>query len=194
MSTGSKNKNVLLTHGKATNVGEVNACAVVGVDDTDNDACAISGHDGLDVMPDSCEPATESTAAAIGVMCDNRLPRAERLRGEIRIARLFREGESFFVYPFRCVYSVEKADENVPGIAFLISVPKRNHKRANKRNLLKRRTREAFRTQKYPLKVKAISNGVKLSVSLIYSTKDILKYKTIKDAVGKVIEKLGAEI
>ena len=59
MSIGSKNKNVLLTHDKATNVGEVKACAVVGVDDTDNDACTIAGNDGLDVMPDSCEPAKE---------------------------------------------------------------------------------------------------------------------------------------
>lgn len=133
--------------------------------------------------------------ATVASVADNRLPRNERLRGEIRVARVFSEGTGFFIYPFRCVYKVEQAAEGAEtGIAFLISVPKRNHKRANKRNLLKRRTREAFRTQKQALKATASTKGLRVSIALVYSTKDILEYKTIEDAVGKIIGRLTAEI
>lgn len=133
--------------------------------------------------------------ATVASVADNRLPRSERLRGEIRVARVFGEGTGFFVYPFRCVYKVEQAAEGAAaGIAFLISVPKRNHKRANKRNLQKRRTREAFRTQKQALKAAASAKGLRVSIALVYSTKDILEYKTIEDAVGKIIGRLTAEI
>lgn len=136
-----------------------------------------------------------ATVSAELAVADNRLPRNERLRGEIRVARVFSEGTGFFVYPFRCVYKVEQAAEGAEtGIAFLISVPKRNHKRANKRNLLKRRTREAFRTQKQTLKATALGKGLRVSIALVYSIKDILEYKTIEDAVGKIIGRLATEI
>ena len=99
---------------------------------------------------------------------DHTLPRSERLRSLGAVRRLFTEGEGGFVYPFRYMYHVTKprtecagkadADgvvpdhvDNSPGgraegsIEVLFSVPKKFHKRANRRNLLKRRTREAYR-------------------------------------------------
>lgn len=122
----------------------------------------------------------------------NRFPRSERLRGERRISQLFGEGESGFVYPFRYFYTIEKAAEGAEGgVAVLVSVPKRNHRRANKRNLLKRRMREAFRLGKHDLKQRASDAGVQVDISLVYSTKDILEYKTIRDAVGKIITTIG---
>ena len=67
----------------------------------------------------------------------------------------------------------------------LFSVPKKFHKRANKRNLLRRRTKEAFRLQK-----QIVANGapVNLDLALIYSSKEELSYKTISHAVRKVLE------
>lgn len=124
----------------------------------------------------------------------NALPRGERLRGEIRIGRVFQSGQSFFVYPFRCVYTIEPVSGSEAGVEFLISVPKKNHRRANKRNLLKRRVREAYRTQKGPVVLSAAEKHVKVSLALIFSTKDILDFRTIKDAVGKIVEKIGSEI
>lgn len=61
-----------------------------------------------------------------------------------------RAGRAGFIFPFRYVWFAE-ADE-IPSVEVLFSVPKKFHKRANKRNLLRRRTKEAYRLQKQTLK------------------------------------------
>ena len=65
------------------------------------------------------------------------LPRAERLRTLGAIRRLFESGESGFVYPFRYVWFAEADDRMSAEVLF--SVPKKFHKRANRRNLLRRK-------------------------------------------------------
>ena len=77
-------------------------------------------------------------------MCDNRLTRDERLRGEIRVNNLFLSGESFIAYPYRVVYTVSEAARPAP-TALLVSIPKKRFKRAVKRNRARRRIREAYR-------------------------------------------------
>lgn len=59
----------------------------------------------------------------------------------------------------------------------MFSVPKKFHKRANKRNLLRRRAKEAYRLQK-----QIVHNGaqVNLDLALIYSSKEVLPYKTVE--------------
>ena len=74
------------------------------------------------------------------------LPRAERLRTLGAIRRLFESGESGFVYPFRYVWFAEADDRMSAEVLF--SVPKKFHKRANRRNLLRRRAKEAYRLNK----------------------------------------------
>ena len=83
-------------------------------------------------------------------MPDCSLPRTERLRSLGAVRRMFESGESGFIFPFRYVWFAE-ADE-IPSVEVLFSVPKKFHKRANKRNLLRRRIKEAYRLQKQTLK------------------------------------------
>ena len=71
-------------------------------------------------------------------MPDCSLPRTERLRSLGAVRRMFESGESGFIFPFRYVWFAE-ADE-IPSAEVLFSVLKKFHKRANKRNLLRRRT------------------------------------------------------
>ena len=71
-------------------------------------------------------------------MPDCSLPRTERLRSLGAVRRMFESGDSGFIFPFRYVWFAE-ADE-IPSAEVLFSVPKKFHKRANKRNLLRRRT------------------------------------------------------
>jgi len=79
------------------------------------------------------------------------------------------------------------------GVKVLISVSKRNHKHAVVRNLIKRRTREAWRLNKAPLAAAyADTDGVGLHVGLIYSSKTIEEYPAIEAAVRKIIAKLCA--
>lgn len=113
------------------------------------------------------------------------LPKSERLSSLTAVRRLFTDGASGFVYPFR--YMVFKSESTTPSVEVLFSVPKRNHKRANKRNTLKRRMREAYRLNNEALHAAIKEQGKELDIALVYSTKDLLPYKTIENAVRKIL-------
>ena len=69
----------------------------------------------------------------------------------------------------------------------MFSVPKKFHKRANKRNLLKRRAREAYRLSREEFKQRVEKSGQIVDVALVYSTKEIHSYKTISYYVQYII-------
>lgn len=149
-------------------------------------------------------------------MPDYTLPRAERLRSLKAIRRMFDEGHSGFVYPFRYVSLVERADakradaeredaespdvervmdeESSRRVEVMFSVPKKFHKRANRRNLLKRRAREAYRLHREPLRERLQQQGATLRVALIYSTKECHTYKTISYAVQRILEQISQRL
>ena len=116
-------------------------------------------------------------------MPDRSLPHTERLRSLGAVRRLFESGESGFIYPFRYVRFAEP--DLVQSDEVLFSVPKKFHKRANRRNLLRRRTKEAYRLQKNLLRADA---PVNLDLALIYSSKEVVSYKTIAHAVRRILE------
>ena len=123
-------------------------------------------------------------------MSDRSLPRSERLRSLGALRRLFEEGESGFVFPFRYVWYAEADAADTTEVLF--SVPKKFHKRANKRNLLRRRTKEAYRLQKGILA--RTGRGTNLDIALIYSSKEVLPYKHIEHAVRRILEAVAGRL
>ncbi len=126
------------------------------------------------------------------------LPRGERLRRRGAIRRLFESGESGFVFPLRYMWfaeDVEPEQDGETGITaeVMFSVPKRFHKRANKRNLLRRRVKESYRLQKSII-VKSAERGKSIDMALIYSVKDIKDYKSIDNAVRKILENIASQL
>ena len=117
------------------------------------------------------------------------LPKAERLRSLGAVRRLFDEGTAGFVYPFR--YMVITEQSTLPSVEVLFSVPKRYHKRANKRNLLRRRMKEAYRLNKSILA--AEDRGVVIDLALIYSSKELLPYKSINNAISRILREVAAQ-
>ena len=117
------------------------------------------------------------------------LPRSERLRSLKAIRRMFGEGRGGFVYPYRYIWIADKQEGVAEGrgIEVMFSVPKKFHKRANKRNLLKRRTREAYRLNCEELCERISQAGVEVNLAFIYSTKEVHSYKTIENAVQKIL-------
>ncbi len=125
----------------------------------------------------------------------NRLTHSERLRTIGAIKRLFESGKGGFVYPIRYVWYAE-VDE-ISSAEVLFTVPKRFHKRANKRNTLRRRVKEAYRLQKSIILEQSGEQIDKpfspraLDIALIYSTKEVHSYKTIRNAVRKILEQIA---
>ena len=123
-------------------------------------------------------------------MTDRSLPRQERLRSLGAIRRLFAEGESGFVFPFRYVWYAEADAE--PSVEVLFSTPKKFHKRANKRNLVRRRTKEAYRLQKQTLTLHVGTRNVDLA--LIYSSAEVLPSTKINHAVRRILETIASRL
>ena len=118
------------------------------------------------------------------------LPKSERLSSLAAVRRLFQDGASGFVYPFR--YMVIAEESTTPSVEVLFSVPKRYHKRANKRNTLRRRMKEAYRLNKAALTSVAMERGNGVDIALVYSSKEILPYKTIEYAICKILNEVGS--
>lgn len=125
-------------------------------------------------------------------MSDRSLPRAERLRSLGAIRRLFEEGRSGFVFPFRYIWLAESAANGTGRPEVLFSVPKKYHKRANKRNLLRRRTKEAYRQRKQLLA--PVEKRAHLTLALIYTSKEALPYKHIERAVVKILSAISEQM
>lgn len=117
------------------------------------------------------------------------LPKSERLSSLTAVRRLFADGASGFVYPFR--YMVLKSESTTPTAEVLFSVPKRNHKRANKRNTLKRRMREAYRLNNDALHAAIVEHGKEVDIAFVYSSKELLPYKTIEHAVRRILAEVS---
>src|SRR5690606_24516422 len=103
--------------------------------------------------------------------------KGERLSKRKEIQELFENGSSFHLHPFKVLVM-----RQVPQTAthkVLISVPGRIFRKAVDRNLLKRRIREAYRTQKHKL-----PGEEKLVVGLIYTAQEILPLAVIQ---GKMV-------
>ena len=109
-------------------------------------------------------------------------PKKERICGKTGISKLLASGRHGNIPGFRFCYMTE----NGLGLnRMMVSVPKKIFKRAVKRNLLKRRIRESWRLQKQNI------NATGVDILFTYSTKEIMEFTEILDAVGKIIEKVN---
>ena len=118
------------------------------------------------------------------------LSKSERISAQGRIDRLFQGGRVVVQPPLRSHYRLEEASEGVPPISILVSVPKKYHKRAWRRNLFKRRIREAYRLNKCELSEAVAAAGKHLDIAFVYTTKEVIDYQTIENGVKKSLAKV----
>ncbi len=96
-----------------------------------------------------------------------------------------KKGETFFHYPFKVVYqNIANEDGNQQPNAVMVSVPKRNFKRAVKRNLLKRRIRESYRLNK---EILVAPQGCRTNILFVYVSKDIKEYSYIEYKLKEIL-------
>lgn len=119
--------------------------------------------------------------------------KTERLKSEIAISALFREGASFMAYPLRVVW-IALPEMGAPA-QVAVSVSKKHFKTAVVRNTLKRRIREAYRLNKHLFYEKLSKGGhPSLALMLIYVGKEPLPYSDIEAGVLKMIRKFPAAV
>jgi len=112
----------------------------------------------------------------------------ERLSKEKNIQELFKRGSSFYLYPFK-ILLLPNPDPEYPFHQVIISVSVRNFKRAVDRNLIKRRTREAYRLNKA-----ANPASKKLMIAYIYTAKDILPFDQIQEKLVKAFNRFDQHV
>ena len=113
----------------------------------------------------------------------NTFSKEERLCGKNAISTLLAKGS--FAKNGKISYCSAPNDAGLNRI--MISVSKKFFKRAVKRNLLKRRIREAYRKQKHLL------DGQNIDLLIMYRTKEILTYDEIYTGIGQILESLDKD-
>lgn len=113
------------------------------------------------------------------------LSKSERMSQKNLIDNLFSGGnKSFSSFPLRVVYKELETDKDIPRAMVLISVPKKNIKRAVMRNRVKRQVREAYRKYKYLLLDELEAKEKHLLVAFIWIHHD-LNNSTVVDQTVK---------
>lgn len=117
------------------------------------------------------------------------LKKKERLSVGTYLSRLFASGRYGFTDGFRYCYRI---GNELSFNRIVVSVPKKCFRRAVKRNLLKRRIREAYRLNKNLLPVNAEKGGT--DILFIYSSKDILDFNAVVLSIRNILEGLAAKV
>ena len=119
--------------------------------------------------------------------------KSERLSSRKIITALFEKGQAFNSYPFKVLWNLDTAASSFPA-QMCIAVPKKSFRRAHDRNLIKRKTREAYRKNKSALYATLIEKNVKISLLLIYVAKEDLNYALIENKMTSLIAQLTKNV
>ena len=118
----------------------------------------------------------------------NTLPKSERLHGKAAVSALMSKGRWGFTQGLKyCYLQNPPAEEGPASNRMMVSVPKRLFKRAVRRNLLKRRIRESYRTLKHLLP----QSGT--DILFLYNSREVLEYKDINGQVESILKTIGDE-
>jgi ribonuclease P protein component len=129
------------------------------------------------------------------------LGKEERLKSRLLIERVFREGRSFFLSPYRVHYlflppggkGAAGENKSYSPVQAGFGASSRQFKRAVDRNRIKRLSREAYRLQKQPLKECLEQKGGALALFFIYTAKEIADQRTVSEKIRLALQKLMKE-
>lgn len=114
----------------------------------------------------------------------------ERLCSHVLIRTLLDCGQSFYIYPFRCVWITTK--EHDPQLAF--SIPKKKIKFAHQRNTIRRKIKSSYRINKAPLLKFLSENDIAINCILVYTETKILSYPQIDEKIKSIIQYIQKQL
>ena len=113
--------------------------------------------------------------------------KSEKLRSKKTFTELIKLGRSFHSQPFLIIWKKTNPEEKFPA-QVAVSVPKKLFKRAVDRNIIKRRTLEAYRLNKHILYKFLDGKNFGLVFIIIYRKKQIADYLSIEKGVKSTIQ------
>jgi ribonuclease P protein component len=116
-------------------------------------------------------------------------PKSQKLISKKEIDLLFKEGDTYFKFPYKVVYPKPLSGASAQFPKILISVSKKYFKHAHDRNRLKRLIREAYRLQK-PELIKLFDH-IPNSFIIIYTSKTELTLEQLKKKLYFVFENIA---
>jgi ribonuclease P protein component len=123
----------------------------------------------------------------------------EKLKSKKLIGLLFKEGKSFYSYPYKVVYLPYQSSFAIPAskgfkenypIQFGVSVSTKIFKKAVIRNKIKRQTREIWRLNKMEAYTAAQAQNKVFGLFFIYTQKEQLDFEILEKGVKQAIVKL----
>jgi len=103
-----------------------------------------------------------------------------------------KDNYSVFVFPYKV--SMVFVAEQQANIQVLITVPKRNFKKAVDRNRIKRQIREIYRLNKHLLINNNALQSKQIALSIAYISKTDLDYKQAENSLQKVINSIALHL
>ncbi len=112
------------------------------------------------------------------------LSKSERVCSVKAVEALVSGGRYLSSGPVRCCYF--RRNDELALNRILVTVPKKFFKRAVKRNLLKRRMREAYRLQK-----ELLAPAAGMDLMFVYASREECDFNVIFNAIGTVLGTIG---
>lgn len=114
----------------------------------------------------------------------------ERIKSRKDIETLFQTGKAFLIFPFRVLYRIEASTSEKSVFQCMVSVPKRNFKKATERNRIRRQTKEAIRLQKVDLQTDLNNKQHRLVCAFIFQGKELPTYEKVHRVIGRSLQQL----
>ncbi len=118
------------------------------------------------------------------------LNKSERLKSRKAIDLVFASGEKIFEYPFMMWWRKDAFPTDYPA-QLLVSVSKKNFRKATDRIRIKRLIRETYRKNKLPLYAQLEENKEQLLIAFVFIGKKIPSYKEVEEKIIILLQRLS---
>ena len=120
-------------------------------------------------------------------------PAEERIKSRKVLEDVYQNGELINYFPYRLKFMRYKFEKGAP-VQIVVAVPKRNVKKAVKRNRIRRQIKEAYRLNKAELLSNFTQQNEGLALFLIYTGKEDQDYHFLEDKLKGLIKKLQEKL